>query len=393
MNAGEFTPDAPGRLVTAIQAGSSYRAFIPNPLPPAVSLDDELILLLSDADRALGELAGLGRSMSNPHLLIGPFIRREAVLSSRIEGTRTSLAELYSYEARRRRQSESVGDEALSDAREVLNYVHALEQGVALIEQSPINRDLLCRLHERLMQNVRGNQAHPGCLRDCQVYIGSVSGIQHASYVPPPADSLPECMTGLEQHISRSDSRPPLVRIALCHYQFEAIHPYRDGNGRVGRLLITLLLIKWKLLPLPVLYLSAYFEANRRQYYDLLLSVSQHGEWRQWIRFFLGGVNEQARDAIERIKRLQDLRAAWRELLVKTNAPALPMRLADALVETPIITIRDARDLLGVSFPGARKTIDKLLKLGILQQSEADGREMKFVAAGVMEIFAPNGDD
>jgi Fic family protein len=386
MHPDMFSDSPAGAVIRVGDGDNAYWAYVPKPLPPKIEPSLDLMQILSESDRALGELAGLGRTMSNPHLLIGPFIRREAVDSSRIEGTRTTLAELYAYEARRRRPADSVSDEAYSDAREVLNYVRALERGIELIGQSPVTIDLICRVHGHLMQDVRGGQARPGCLRDCQVYIGSVPGIQNASYVPPPVQYLNECLENLVRYMGLPDHYPPLVRIALCHYQFEAIHPFRDGNGRIGRLLITLLLIKWGLLSLPLLYLSAFFERRRREYYDCLLGVSQRGAWLEWLQFFLAGVREQSADASARLRRLEDLREEWRKILLARTAPANMLRVMELLFDSPIVTIPGLAEFLGVTHRGASQIVSRLVELTILEEESETAHPRSFVAKRVLDI-------
>jgi Fic family protein len=270
MNLKRFQSSPAGRVVTAGAGAAAYRAFVPHPLPPPLAPDAELWRVLSGADRALGELAGLGRTLPNAQLLVRPFIHREAVLSSRIEGTHTDLAGLYAYEAR---QGEPVEDEA--DAHEVHNYVVALDYGIERLAKLPVSLRLMREIHERLMTDVRGGYATPGQFRRSQNWIGAPgSTLQNATYVPPPPAEMHAALNAFEKYLHAEDAYPPLVRLAFAHYQFEAIHPFVDGNGRVGRLLLALLLVAWDLLPQPLLYLSPYFEANRRDYYDLLRRLS-----------------------------------------------------------------------------------------------------------------------
>ena len=292
----EITKDAPGRLVKNPQGGW---VFLPNPLPPEIDLGWPLVTALSAADRALAELAGVGGTLPNPHLLIGPFVRREAVLSSRIEGTQASLSDLFFFEAAPQQHR---GPE---DVREVANYVNALEYGLKRIETLPISSRLIRELHGHLMAEVRGGERAPGELRRVQNWIGPEGcSLDEATYVPPPPQELPGALGALEEFIHGPSDLPPLIRFALVHYQFEAIHPFLDGNGRIGRLLITLGLGSEGLLPHPLLYLSDFFEKNRKEYYRLLLAVTTHGRWEPWIRFFLRGVADQSRDAILRARAL-----------------------------------------------------------------------------------------
>jgi len=365
MNPEQFINSSSGRVIQVGQGEIAYWSFVPNPLPPQLDFDSALIRLLSDADRALGELAGLGRALPNPHLLINPFIRREAVLSSRIEGTQADLADLYAFEAG---QFELPGFKSTpppADAREVLNYVRALEAGLKRLSELPVSLRLIREAHAQLMEGVRGNQAAPGEFRRTQNWIGAPGcTLNDATYVPPTVDEMQIALDALEKYLHSEAALPPLVRLALIHYQFEAIHPFIDGNGRIGRLLISLLLVHWNLLPLPLLYLSAFFEKHRQDYYDLLMAVSARGAWREWVSFFLRGVAEQARDAVVRAKRLQDLQSEWRHRLVQARASGLAFSLVDALFDSPVMTIPQAQRQLDVKqYHSARRHVRQLVKL------------------------------
>jgi Fic family protein len=261
-----------------IRTRKDYWAFIPAPLPPALQWTDEMLSALSKAERELSKLTTLAGSFPFPRLLIQPFMRREAVLSSRIEGTRASLVDLYTYESAQLSFLESG-----NDAHEVHNYVRALDYGLDRLANLPVSLRLIRELHARLLENVRGGKLTPGEFRKTQNWIGPAgSTIEIARYVPPPTDEMMASLDALEKFIHSDTKVPVLARAGLIHYQFEAIHPFLDGNGRVGRLLIMLLLCEWKVLPQPLLNLSAYFERYRQEYYDHLLSVSQHGSWGTW---------------------------------------------------------------------------------------------------------------
>ncbi len=384
MDPERFRNSAAGQVVRAGAGQGAYWAFVPDELPPSLSWDTELVLVLSKADLALGELAGLGRNMPNPHLLVGPFVRREAILSSRIEGTQTDIADLYGYEA---------GQLPLpglarpappeSDVREVLNYVRALEYGLERLNTLPVSLRLIRELHERLMDGVRGNHATPGEFRQTQNWIGGRT-LNEAEFVPPPVTEMQRALDAFEKYLHTENAYPPLVRLAFIHYQFEAIHPFADGNGRIGRLLTSLLLVHWKLLPLPLLYLSAFFEQHRQDYYDLLRAVSERGAWREWVELFLQGVAEQARDASVRAKRLQDLQLDWRERLAEARS-ASPLRLAESLFESPVVTIPQAQRLLDVTYHSARRNVEKLVMADILQPIGESPRGKMFVAQEVLE--------
>lgn len=368
MNPERFRNSSSGQLLRVGQGEAAYWAFVPAPLPPDLPADWELTRTLSAADRALSELSGLGRTMPNPHLLIGPFVRREAVLSSRIEGTQAGIADLYAYEAGQLPLPGMEPSPPTADVQEVLNYVNALEYGLKRLETLPVSLRLMRELHERLLTGVRGHHATPGEFRRSQNWIGPPGcTLNDATFVPPPVPQMHEALAALETYLNGDDHYPPLLRLALVHYQFEAIHPFLDGNGRIGRLLISLLLVQWGLLPLPLLYLSAYFYRHRQDYYDLLLAVSERAAWRDWLLFFLRGVAEQAGDAAARAKRLQDLQQAWHDRLSQARVSALALRLADALFNTPILTIPQAARLLDVTYPSAQRNVEKLVEAGILQ--------------------------
>lgn len=389
MDPEAFRGSSAGRLLRVGEGEAAYWSFLPHPLPPRIEWDVGLIQELSKADRSLGELAGLGRTIPNPHLLIHPFVRREAVLSSRIEGTQTDVAHLFAYEAV---QMPLPGLEPVpseTDMREVLNYVHAMEYGLERVKTLPLSLRLIRELHARLMEGVRGAHSAPGEFRNTQNWIGRPGcSLSEAEYVPPPAHEMLSALDAFERYLHADDRCPPLVRLALIHYQFEAIHPFLDGNGRIGRLLISLLLVSWNLLPQPLLYLSAFFERNRQAYYDLLLNVSRRGAWRDWIVFFLRGVTEQAQDAIWRAKQLQDTQARWHNQLSTERAPALLLRLTDALFETPVLTIPEAQRLLGVTYRSAQLNIEKLVNAGILNPLNVRSRAQAFAAFEIVRILA-----
>ena len=387
MKPERFRNSTSGQVIRVGHGEAAYWAFVPHPLPPSISADWELTRALSQADRALSLLAGLGRTMPNPHLLIGPFVRREAVLSSRIEGTQSDITDLYAYEAG---QLPLPGMTAPpeADVREVLNYVNALEYGLERLRTLPVSLRLFRELHERLLTGVRGGYATPGEFRRMQNWIGpSGCTLNDALFVPPPVPQMGEALNALEKYLHSEDVYPPLLRLALAHYQFEAIHPFVDGNGRIGRLILSLLLSEWNLLPLPLLYLSAYFYRHRQDYYDLLLGVSERGDWRAWVLFFLHGVAEQAEDAMARARDLQDLREDWHKRLSQARTSALALRLTEALFTTPIITIPQAQRLLAVTYPSAQRNIERLVQAGILQLASESGYGKTYVATEIFKVI------
>ncbi len=387
MQAERFVQPSGQLMQQTTPNGIAYLAFIPAPLPPQLELDLPLVNALSDADRALGQLAGLGSTIANPHLLIQPFVSREAVLSSRIEGTRTGIDDLYAYRA----QLALPGMEAaaIHDAQEVVNYITALEYGIQRQVELPLSIRLLRELHERLMYGVRGQDRCPGEFRSTQNYIaGWGLGLQEARFVPPPPQEMQQALYDLERYIHEPLNVPPLVKIALIHYQFEAIHPFEDGNGRIGRLLIPLLLVDWQLLPAPLLYLSAYFEQDRQEYYDLLLAVSERSAWHDWLLFFVRGVAEQARDATHRARQLQALEETWRdELRAAYPKTANVVRLMEHLFVEPVISVRTAQHVLGLSYTAANKHVSALAMHGILQQLGDKSYDRLFVCRQILDVL------
>ncbi len=366
-----------GRLV---RQREGYSAFIPDPLPPTLNWTAALVGALSEADRAIGRLAGEGSRLPNPHLLIRPFIRREAVLSSRIEGTQATLGELLAAEAG------AAVKRSPADLREVANYVAALEFGVGRLASLPTSLRLVRELHGRLMEGVRGGQATPGEFRRSQNWIGPPGcTLASASFVPPPPHEMIRALNAWERFL-HDCALPPLVHVALAHSQFEAIHPFLDGNGRVGRLLITLLLVERGVLPAPLLYLSAFFEATRRTYYDRLLGVTRDGAWEEWIEYFLTGVARQAEDASSRAARINELLANWRGQAAK-RASASSIALLDLLAENPFWTVNGVARRLSVAYTTAQRAVGALVKLGALAPTSAARRDRVFVARAILDIL------
>jgi Fic family protein len=336
---------------------------------------------LSRADQQLGKLGGLAANLPNPHLLIGPFMRREAVLSSRIEGTQASLSDLFLFEAA---QAEPVRG---SDVREVMNYVRAMEHGLRRLSDLPLSLRFIREIHERLMHGVRGENMTPGEFRRSQNWIGPPGcTLTDATFVPPRLPEMHEALSRFESYLHAPTAFPALIKLALVHYQFEAIHPFLDGNGRVGRLLVTLQLCHGELLPEPLLYLSAFFEKNRRQYYDLLLSVSRSGNWSGWVNFFLEGVAEQANDAVARTKAVLELWKEYRQRFESARSSALVLRLVDKLFETPAITIPRTADFLGVTYRSASLNVQKLVAAGILKEVTGRDRNKVYLARAILDV-------
>jgi Fic family protein len=366
----------PGKRVSQ----GSYSAFVPAPLPPELDWTPRLIGALSDADRLVGRLAGEGGRLPNPHILIRPFVRREAVLSSKIEGTQATLGELLAAEAG------AIVNRSPEDLREVGNYVVALEHGISRLKKLPLCVRLTRELHKKLMTGVRGHQAEPGRFRNIQNWIGKPgSTVATASYIPPPPGEVEPCLAAWERFLHES-RLPPLVTIALAHYQFEGIHPFLDGNGRVGRLLITLFLIERQILPAPLLYLSAFFEASRRDYYDGLRGISERGAWNDWIEYFLLGVARMSEDALSRATRINQLLAQWQKRVSGASSKS-PLRVVELLGANPFITTNGVANRLRVAFTTAQRAIERLERVGIVKQMSAAKRDRVYCASALLDIL------
>jgi len=381
MKDSNFTDNCSGKLVPTIQG---RLAFVPNDLPAELSLTEWLVSTLSEADRAIGQLKGAGMNLPNPDLLITPFVRREAELSSRIEGTQASFEQLYLFEV----QPQSAESKA-PDVKEVHNYVLALEYGMQKLTEMPVCLPLICEMHEILLKGTRGEKKTPGQFRQVQNWIGPIgTPLEQASYVPPPPEQMLQALDAFEKFINAPlDNLPVLIWLAIIHYQFEAIHPFLDGNGRIGRLLITLLLCAKGVLDKPLLYLSAYFERNRQQYYERMLRVSTHGQWTEWIQYFLQGVIEQSEDAFERARQLMDLQRKYHEIVHAAKGSALQIQLVNLLIERPVITAGFVKSSLGITFPAAQNNIEKLIKAGILKEVTGEKRNKVFIAEKVLDII------
>ena len=378
MQAIDFTSDRAGKLVQTAQGNP---AFVPHPLPPSVDLLP-FVGVLSAADRGLGHLAGIARALPNPRLLFGPFSRREAVLSSRIEGTQASLTDLAVY---------SAAPEATPrtrDVREVANYVDALVYAVDPGRKLPVSLRLIRELHRILLNGVRGGEQTPGEFRTVQNLIGAPGATEEtATLVPPPAPDMKKSLDAFERYLHAASDLPPLVRLALIHYQFEGIHPFLDGNGRVGRLLVTLLLREEKLLDQPVLYLSAFFEKYRKEYYERLLAVSQRGEFEQWIRFFLEGVRTQSEDAVRRADRLHALREEYRERLKRAKASGLQYQILDLLFERTVLSATTVVRELGVTHRSAMLSLREFKAMKLVTEPIERKRYRVFWAEAIDNLL------
>ena len=377
MKPNDFRSSETGQVILTQQG---YYAFIPAPLPPKLNWTLPLVSALSEAERDLSRLATLTGSFPFPRLLIQAFIRREAVLSSRIEGTRATLAELYTYESAQLSFLESQ-----DDVREVHNYVAALDYGLERLKSLPMSLRFIREIHEKLMQGVRGGNLTPGEFRRTQNWIGAAgSTLTTATYVPPPVDEMTLALADLEKFIHANIDIPTLVRAAMIHYQFEAIHPFLDGNGRIGRLLMALLFAEWQVLLQPLLNLSVYFERYRQEYYDHLLAVSQRGDWEAWLRFFLRSVSAQAQDSAVRMERLEAIRIRYQSIVYSERNSERMGAVVDFLFGRPIFTAKQLSENMNMPFKTARQYIEKLVQAGVVREVTGYARNQIYRAD---EIF------
>jgi Fic family protein len=377
MNADDFHSPEAGKV---IRTSSGFHAFIPAPLPPDIHYDPNLVLALSRADTALGELSGLGRLLPDPHLLINPYMRREAVLSSRIEGTKAGLSDLWLDEV-----EAGIPGRVVADIQEVRNYITALEYGIKRLNELLLSKRLTREIHARLMEGVRGEQSTPGEFRRTQNWIGSPgSSLANAHYVPPPPEEMHIALDNWEAFLHDRESFPDLIQCALMHEQFEAIHPFLDGNGRVGRLLITLFLIERGRLSQPLLYLSQYFESRRQEYYAALQRVRTEGDWPGWLKYFLDGVVLTASQALHQASELMDLREAFR---LKLRDKPKALTLLDELFINPYITVARAGELLQVSHPTASQTIEYLQQNGLLDEITGRSWGRVYLARPILSVL------
>lgn len=338
-------------------------------------------MVLSEADQALGRLRGAGQILPNPHLVSSVYRRREAVSSSAIEGTQSSLSDLLS--------SEAADVEGPGDTREVMNYLRAFDLGIELLDALPVGLRLLRDLHRRLLQGVRGQDQTPGEFRRDQNWIGRLgTPIEDSIFVPPPVEAMHDALADWERYVNDLSPRVPvLIQCALMHYQFETIHPFKDGNGRVGRLLIPLFLHPRGVMPVPLLYVSPFLEARREEYYGRLQDVRERGEFDEWIRFFLRAVTSQANDALARAEALIRLLDSYRERLWARSVRGSATQMVDQLLANPFVTIPRTAKTLNITPQGAAYVIDQLVQADILSEVARSGRTKRFVAHEVLELL------
>ncbi len=359
-------------------------AYFPAPIPRTLELPGPAVRLLAEAESALGQLAGVGRLLPNPDLLIRPYLLREALSSTRIEGTQASLAEVL--------ETEAGGETPNADVEEVVNYVEAMWWGLERLQELPISTRLICEMHRRLMAGVRGREHSPGEVRTSQNWIGRAgSTIETANFVPPPPRELADLLADWERFAHEELEMPLLVQDALLHSQFETIHPFLDGNGRVGRLLLVFFLVTRGRLSAPLLYLSAYLEQRRQDYYDGLQAIRESGDSLPWIELFLAAVETQATDAVQRAQRILELREGYREIAV-TQATPNALALVDLLCENPVVTTGSVEAALGVSRPTALRLLKRMEDHGVLEEIAAGPRaQRRYIARQLMDVVAGDG--
>ncbi len=370
-----------------IRQPAGYSAFIPAPLPPnpPVEIDDEMLALVSRADRRLGRLDGSVQTLPDADLFVLMYVRKEAVLSSQIEGTQSSLVDVLEAEAQ-------ILDRARpADVDEVINYVGAMNHGLQRLSELPVSVRLIREIHHRLLTGVRGGEHQPGELRRSQNWIGPAGcTLQDAAFVPPPPDEVPRVLLELERFLHSSEPLPALVEIGLAHAQFETIHPFLDGNGRVGRLLITFLLCERDIVREPVLYISHHFKKHRERYYDTLQAIRDDGNWEDWLKFFLRGVAEVADEATETARRIVDLRERHRALIVDRfgRVAGNGLRVLEQLYTTPIITVNGVAEVTGTSFTAAAELMGRFVDNDMLREVTGQARNRRFRYDSYVRLFS-----
>jgi len=369
------------RAGTYISQPTGYKTFKPKALPPnpPIVFDTEMIELLSRADRMLGRLDGITETLPDPKLFVAMYVKKEAVLSAQIEGTQASLIDIFEGEPTKERR-EDIGD--------VVNYVGALNYGLQRLDDFPLSLRLLREIHQVLLSSGRGSRRNPGEFRSSQNWIGPAgSTLMDAVYVPPSVPDMNEALGDLEKYLHSEEEIPPLIRIALIHAQFETIHPFLDGNGRMGRLLITFWLCQQRILSQPLLYISYYFKKNRTEYYDRLMTVRNTGDWEQWIKFFLKGIAETSEEAVSTAKEILILKKTCEDMIAKNNNNY--RHLLELLFNEPVVDKQSVADSLSVSQPTASRLVDHFCDLGILTDIRPDNkRYKKYVFSSYLAILS-----
>lgn len=366
---------------------TGYRAFLPAPLPPdpPIRIDPDLQRLLSLADTSLGRLDGSIQTLPNPDLFVFMYVRKEAVLSSQIEGTQSSLQDLLAAEAA------ILTPDQPEDVHEVVNYVMAMNYGLERLSSLPLSVRLIREIHAQLLQGVRGSHLTPGELRQTQNWIGPAGcTLAEATFIPPPPEEVAPALSALETFLHHPGGLPPLIQIGLAHAQFETIHPFLDGNGRVGRLLITFLLCEQKILQKPVLYLSYFFKQNRSEYYDRLQSIRDQGNWEDWLTFFLRGIQSVSTEAADTARRVLALRESHRTAISTDfgRAAGNGLRVLEHLFQRPIFSVSAIVSLLGISFAAANTLVSRLTRLGIVEEITGQKRHRVFRYTPYLQLFS-----
>ena len=372
-----------GQFVETIAGGEAVRAFVPAPLPPVPPIDaGPLLRLLNDAQRALGRLDGVTLLLPSQELFLYMYVRKEAVLSSQIEGTQSTLTDLLLFE------ENAKAGAPVDDVREVSNYVDAMTYGLARLEELPLSLRLIREMHERLLDSGRGATKDPGSFRRSQNWIGGTRP-GNALYVPPPADRLGGCLRDLETFIHEGTSNlPPLIKAGLIHVQFESVHPFLDGNGRIGRLLVTLYLCVFDGMEHPLLYLSLYLKENRAAYYRLLQEVREHGAWEAWLEFFLIGVAETANRAFDAARRIAALFEADRARIAEGGAAAhSALRVHELMQRNPYAAAPRLARETGLTTPTINAALRELERLGIVEEVTGKARGRVYAYAAYMQIL------
>lgn len=376
--------DRAGSYVSQI---GGYKAFVPKPLPPdpSIQLDGEMILLLSQAAMALGRLDGMSTTLPNVDLFVAMYVNKEAVLSSQIEGTQASLIDVLAFEA------DAAFPENPQDIEEVINYINALNYGLEQLDKIPISLRLIREIHRLLMQGVRGADRHPGEFRTAQNWIGKPGATREtARFVPPSPTDMDKALDDLEKFIHGDTLLPPLLKVGLVHAQFETIHPFLDGNGRVGRLLITFILCSKGVLRKPLLYLSHFFKVHRFEYYEHLQKIRDAGDWESWLKFFLQGVSEVAQQAIITANNIVQLREKHREIIAtnfsRSAGPAY--QLLEYLYKRPIVTASGVAAVTGLSYQNANKLVMNFQNIGLLRQMDTYQRNRRFIYSDYLAMFS-----
>jgi cell filamentation protein, protein adenylyltransferase len=391
MSQGDRHEKGRARAGRYVAQPAGYRAFIPALLPPRprVRLDGPLQAVLSEADRGLGRLDGSIHTLPHPDLFVFMYVRKEAVLSSQIEGTQSSLQDLLAAEAKI-----LAPDDLPADVDEVVNYVRAINRGLARLAELPVSARLIREIHAVLVEGGRGSHLTPGELRRTQNWIGPAGcTLSEATFVPPPPAEVPAALGGLERFLHADDDMPLLLKIGLAHAQFETIHPFLDGNGRIGRLLVTFLLCERGVLSKPVLYLSHYFKRHRSEYYERLQAVRDNGDWEGWLAFFLRGVAQVSAQATETARRILALREEHRSRITDHfgRAAGHGHRVLEVLYKRPIVAVEDVRRLTGTTYVAANQLVGRFVDQKILREITGHARHRRFRYDPYVRLFTEEG--